>query len=336
VWTTDTPSHSEVRYGVGYQLNGRADAARHGLLPVGTVHAIRVTGLVPGRTYNYRAVSTRVVKLKAYWPEKGLSVESATSRFTTFDRNKATASFTVVSDTHEDVPRVNALMQAVDWKNTDFLVHDGDAFDWLDTEDQLFAKWLDPIGRGLAHAKPLVFARGNHETRGPFARQLFSYLPVEGGEFYSAREAGPMHLLVLDTGEDKADSTNVYARLNRAEPYLAAELQWFADHARTTPRFASAPFRVVLMHQPNWGFMADGAAKWRALANETGVDLVISGHTHRFARRDAGTNGAGFTQLVLGQDQLARVVAYTDSIRVVVESSKGERVDAFTIPRRHR
>jgi hypothetical protein len=90
VWMTDTPSHSEVRFGLTDALGRRADVSSHGLVPVGTVHAIRVTGLAPGQTYQYKAVSTRVVKMKAYWPEKGLSVESPVQSFTTFDRNKAT------------------------------------------------------------------------------------------------------------------------------------------------------------------------------------------------------------------------------------------------------
>ena len=37
-------------------------------------------GLEPGATYSYQAVSTRVVKLKAYWPDKGLSIESPVLR----------------------------------------------------------------------------------------------------------------------------------------------------------------------------------------------------------------------------------------------------------------
>ena len=71
VWTTDAPSHSEVRYGTGTVLDKKAESVRHGLVDIGTLHSIRVTGLTPGRTYNYQIASTRVVKMKAYWPEKG-------------------------------------------------------------------------------------------------------------------------------------------------------------------------------------------------------------------------------------------------------------------------
>lgn len=334
VWMTDTPSHSAVRYGVGDSLDQQAESPVHGLLPVTLLHSVRLTGLTPGKRYHYRAISTRVVKLKAYWPEKGLSIETPIFSFTTFDRHAPTVAFSLITDTHEDVARINSEMKAIDWNTTDFLVHLGDAFDWVDNEDQLFAKWLDPVGRGLAHAKPLLFARGNHEYRGAFARALFDYVPVASGEFYAARDIGPLHLLVLDSGEDKPDSTNVYSRLNRSEPYLQRELQWAADQATSDPRFGAAPFRVVLMHQPLWGSMPEGAAKFRRFANAAKIDLVIAGHDHRFSRVNAGTGGAGYTTLVLGQDQVARVAATASAIRVVVRSTKGELVDSFVVSRR--
>ena len=68
------------------RVSGEAENPEHGLLPIGLHHAVRVTRLEPGKTYRYRAVSTRVVKMKSYWPEKGLSTESPVYSFTTFDR----------------------------------------------------------------------------------------------------------------------------------------------------------------------------------------------------------------------------------------------------------
>lgn len=331
VWTTDTPSHAIVRFGTGEALDQEAESREHGLLPVGTVHAVRLRNLTPGRAYRYQAVATRVVKLNAYWPEKGHAVESRVSTFTTFDRRKTLASFSVVTDTHENVARIDALMKAIDWNTTDFLGHVGDAFDWLQSEDQLFARWLDPINRGLGGSKPLVYARGNHEWRGPFARMLFPYVPIEENRFYFARDHGPVHLVVLDTGEDKPDDTNVYSRLNRSEPYLADQLRWLAGESAANARFRDAPFRVVLMHQPNWGAMPDGRARWIAAANAARVDLVIAGHQHRFSRIPAGTNGANFTTVVVGQDQVARAEATATGLTVTVKAATGEVVDTIAV-----
>jgi predicted MPP superfamily phosphohydrolase len=336
MWTTDTPSHSEVRYGLTPALDQRAVSASHGLIDVGTVHAVRLSGLQPGRTYHYQIASTRVVKMKAYWPEKGLETTAPVKAFATLDRARPEARFVSISDTHENVARIDSLMRAIDWARTDFLVHTGDAFDWLDNEDQLFARWLDPIGKGLAQSKGLVYARGNHELRGMFARDLYRYVPTAEGRFYRARDHGPVHLLVFDSGEDKPDSTNVYSRLNRSEPYLAEQLAWLDAHARTDQRASSAPFRVAVVHQPNWGSMPDGRAAWVKALNAARVDLLVAGHTHRFSRTDAGTDGRNFTTVIVGQGQFASVAATNTAITVVVRGASGTVVDSVTIARRTR
>ena len=170
--------------------------------------------------------------------------------------------------------------------------------------------------------------------RGPFARQLFDYVPNIEGRFYFARDAGPVHLVVLDTGEDKADDTNVYARLNRTAPYRAAELAWLREHFSSTPRVKDAPFRVIVMHQPRWGWLPDGNGAWIQAANDAGVDLVIAGHTHRFSYTPPSASaGHKYHLLVIGQDQVARVDATATTLKVVVTATDGKVVHSMEIPR---
>lgn len=335
VFFTDTPSHVKVRYGLNGDPGAVAEPHVDGLVPVGTRHVVHLTDLSPGTTYTYEVAATRVVKLNAYWPEKGLEARSGPHRLTTFDGRKPSVSFSVVTDTHEDTQRISRLNQAIDWDATEFLVHLGDAFHWMDTQEHLFRAWLRPTLAGLGHDKPLFFVRGNHELRGPFARNLLEYVPTVEGRFYFARDAGPVHLIVLDTGEDKPDDTNVYAELNRTEPYRAEELAWFQDHVKTSRRIFDAPFRVVLMHQPQWGWLADGPGPWVDAANEAGIDLIISGHRHRFSYTPPGEGlEHDYHLLTLDQDQVARVMADTDTLRVIVTGLEGDTVQTLTIPRR--
>jgi len=339
VWLTDAPSHSLVRYARGTglpaaALTQSAEPQHDGLVPVGLRHVVHLTGLEPGATYSYQVVSTRVVKLKAYWPDKGLAIESPVYALTTLDPRKPTASFSVVTDTHEDIARIRALNKLIDWKSTDFLVHTGDAFHWIDDEEHLFRNWLEPTIAGLGQSTPLVYARGNHELRGAFARQLFDYIPTVEGRFYFARDAGPVHLIVIDTGEDKPDDTNVYAQLNRTAPYRTDELAWLRAHIASAERVRSAPFRVIAMHQPRWGWLADGNESWIQAANDAGVDLVIAGHTHRFSYTAPGPGVAHkYHLLVVGQDQVARVDATTTELKVVVTATDGKVVHTLVIPR---
>ena len=342
VWMTDTPSHSRVRYARGGDvpasgLTSVAEPERDGLVPVGLRHVVHLTNLEPGTAYSYQAVSTRVVKLKAYWPDKGLSTEAPVARFTTLDPRKPTVAFSVVTDTHEDLTRIRALNKLIDWKTSEFLVHTGDAFNWLDSEEQLFRNWLEPIIAALGGSRPLMFARGNHELRGPFARELFEYVPTIEGRYYYARDAGPVHLVVVDTGEDKPDDTNVYALLNKTSSYRAAELEWLRGHFKTDPRVPTAPFRIVAMHQPLWGWLADGNQAWIDEANNAGVDLVIAGHNHKFSYTPPGPGVPHkYHLLVVGQDQVARVDATTTTLTVTVTGTDGKVVQTIVIPARRR
>lgn len=335
VWLTDTPSHAKVRYGPGSDLSSVAEPQVDGLVPVGTRHVVHLRELSPGTTYSYEVVASRVVKLKAYWPDKGLDVRSGPHQFTTFDRGSPSVSFSVVTDTHEDTGLIDRLNRAIDWESTEFLVHAGDAFNWVDTEEHVFRAWLRPTAAGLAHTKSLIFLRGNHELRGPFARRLLDYVPTPEGRFYYARDAGPVHLIVLDTGEDKPDDTNVYAELNRTVPYRTDELAWFREHVESTPRVSEAPFRIILMHQPEWGWLADGSDAWVEVANAAGVDLVIAGHRHRFSYTPPGPDVEHtYHLLVVGKDQVARVDATATELKVVVTGTDGSVVHTAVIPHR--
>ncbi len=335
VWKTDTNCHSRVEYGESVDLGEVAESFPYGLVPIGTTHAIRLSGLKSGKTYYYRTVSTRVVKMKAYWPEKGLSIKSQVYRFTVPDPGNETVTFGFLTDTqHEDLQRLAKNLDLIDWKGIEFLVHGGDAFGSIENEDQLFTKFLRPVTERLDH-KPLVFVRGNHEFRGSFARQLYDYLPTGSGEFYYSFDAGPVHFLVLDTGEDKDDDTNVYSGLNRTEPYRELEFAWLQEHVRTNQRIKKAPFRVILMHAPNWGWVNEESGKWTELANRAGVDLVIAGHTHRYSWDPAGTDGRDYGVLVVGQDQAAHFVASSTEIKVVVTDTAKGVVEEISVPRRN-
>ncbi len=332
-WKTDTDCHSRVEYGETEALGSIAEEYPHGLLPIGTTHAIRLEGLTPGKTYYFKAVSTRVVKMKGYWPEKGLSIESKAGKFTLPDPAGSTVSFSFITDTqHEDLRRLAKNLDIVDWDNIDFLAHGGDAFGTVDNEEELFSVFLRPITERLKN-KPLVFIRGNHDLRGSFARNLYDYLPTGSGEFYYTFDAGPAHFMVLDTGEDKDDDTNVYAGLNRTEPYREQEFDWLQKHVQTNQRVKEAPFRIILMHAPNWGWVDGLNDKWTDLANQTGVDLVVAGHHHRYSWSPAGTDGRNYGVLVVGQDQAAHVEVSSTQIKVITTDISRNVVGEISVPR---
>jgi hypothetical protein len=141
--------------------------------------------------------------------------------------------------------------------------------------------------------------------------------------------------MVLDTAEDKPDDTNVYADLNRTVPYRADELSWLRGHLETTGRVSTAPFRVILMHNPGWGWLTDGPGPWVETANAAQVDLVIAGHRHRSSYTPPGPDvDHSYHLLVVGQRQVARVDATVSELKVVVTGLDGTVAHTVVLPRR--
>jgi predicted phosphodiesterase len=332
-WMTDAQGDAKVSYGE-QALDHETVPQIDGLVPVGTLHRVVLRGLQPGRTYRYRVASRRVVALRPYWPDRGKTAESPVYSFTTFDTSKKNTRFATMTDTHENVERVRALAELAQRQPMDFIVHTGDGVHYATGESQVKDKFLEPMASGLQGRVPLLYARGNHEYRGEFARSLGDYLHAQEGRYYYTRDQGPLHLVVVDTGEDKPDATNVYAGLNDLRSYRADEYAWFKRVLADEPRMRSAPFTVVLGHDPEWGWLDGANAEWTKRANEAKVDLFIAGHLHRLERIKPGERGNDFTILALGQDQIARVEADERELKVSVLDRAGKVLDAFTLRRR--
>lgn len=333
-WMTDSDSDGVVHYGE-HALDHTAVAQREGLLDVGTFHRVMIEGLQPGHTYQYQVASRRVVALNAYWPERGRTVKSAVARFATLDPARPTARFAAITDTHESVPRIRTLLEEIGKSPVDFVAHLGDSINYAVSEQQLKNVFLAPAAEALGGATPMFYVRGNHEYRGPFARALGPYLHAQDARYDFVRDDGPLHLIAVDTGEDKPDETNVYAGLNDLRDYRRQGLARFGQ-ALAGARTHTAPFTVVLGHQPTWGWTGGDNAQWTRLANQAKVDLFIAGHVHRFMHIKPGEWGNDFPILVVGLDQVAWVEADERTLKVRVTRTDGTLVDSFTLERRRK
>ncbi|HEY0662924.1 MAG TPA: FN3 domain-containing metallophosphoesterase family protein [Lysobacter sp.] len=330
-WMTDAPSDARVRFGE-QSLEREAIPDEGGLLPVGTLHRVVVDGLRPGARYRYQVTSRRVVAMKPYWPERGGTAESDIAEFTTLDPSKATTRFAVITDTHEDPARVRDLLAQIRQKDVDFVVHAGDSIDDAASERQVREGFVAPTAEGLGGRIPMLYVRGNHETRGEFSRTLMPWLYAAEGRYYYTRQHGPLQLLAIDTGEDKPDATRVYSELNNMHAYRERERRWFRE-ALAQP--TAAAFRVVLVHQPEWGWTSTGPGPWTQLANDAGVDLMIAGHDHVHSWSPAG-GGKNYPTLVVGQDKFAIVDADRNLIRIELFDRDGRRLHGYSVSRRTR
>ena len=185
----------------------------------------------------------------------------------------------------------------------DLVFLNGDSLSHLETEGQVLERCLRPASELFASRTPLLLVRGNHETRGAFARELGRYLDLPDGRFYYSFDHGPVHFIVMDTGEDKEDGHWAYSGLTGFDAYRQKEAEWLAREV-ASPAWRQARFRVLVAHMPFFGNErtrveghgpADVRQRWGSILNEPG-----STSTSRGIRTDGLGRAGGGRQYVPG------------------------------------
>lgn len=349
VWFTNKSGVAQVEYAplasfadlaarktVRMAVDGLVDANQ-------TRHVVTLRGLAAGQAYGYRIQATEIKSFKPYKVIYGETVSmermnDAPLSFVTLDPQKPRCSFSVVCDIHQDSRRLAAMLDHAAWPSTDFVALNGDMIHHLESEKQLFDSFLDVCVARFAVRTPMIYVRGNHETRGSMARQLRDYFPTPEGRYYYHFQQGPARVLVLDSGEDKPDDSEEYSGLVDFDPYRAEEAAWL-KRAITEPDFQRSPYKVVLIHMPlfggnNWYGERKNRELFLPLLNEAGIDLALSGHTHRYARIDAGQHANQFPIVIGDPQNLIRVDASPDGLNVVVQNADGSLKDEVHLPKR--
>jgi predicted phosphodiesterase len=324
------PSTAVVEYGPTERLGQTADAAAGGLITFAAdVHKIRIDDLSPGTDYFYRVRVTQVAFKNCYDVKRGQETVTATGRFRTLVAGGDKCSFTVINDTHEHANTMHTLAGRIRATPADFTFWNGDVFNEVHDGPQMARQLVGFMGNdAVAANQPMQLLRGNHDVRGIMARDIGRFTDIAGGRFYGSFRQGPVAFVCLDSGEDKPDDHPVYAGLNDFAAFRTRQREWLKTELRK-PHITSAPFRVVFVHIPlRWtnesstgSWCSDGRAKWNDLLVDAKVDLLISGHTHRFAYlKPDGTYP--YAQLVGGGPVLGAatfVHAQADAKRLTVQ-----------------
>src|SRR5690606_16601195 len=92
--------------------------------------------------------------------------------------------FPVINDMDGRNEVQNNLLSIGSVEDADFVIFNGDMANSLLSEEQMFADYMDTAIERFASEKPMVYARGNHETRGPFAIAYPRYFPTPTGKLY--------------------------------------------------------------------------------------------------------------------------------------------------------
>lgn len=346
VWFTSKPCASWIEYGTGESrgtfpefgsLIGSAKSSLHGLFAAnGTRHTVTIKGLKPGQSFPYRVVAREILKFEPYEVVYGESVAGGMLEFRTLDPRKGAFQFDVFQDIHTDPLRLNALLQVPGGEASELRFFNGDTVSDLSREASIFDGFLDAAVSRFASRSPFIYIRGNHDTRGLLARSLGDYFPPRDGRFYYAFDHGPVHFIILDSGEDKPDDSPVYAGLADFDRYRLREAEWLKAEVRTDA-FLNAGFRVVLVHMPPFGtgFTPESLGKaWGPILNGAGIDLVLSGHYHRLIKLLPAEGRNSFPVLCAPQNALVRAEVRPESIGLKVIDAQGSVLETLTLPAR--
>jgi len=346
VWGVNDTSTGWVEYGETEALGQIAMADGEGLHPLdAVVHKITLPSLRPATRYYYRTVSVPIAFLGAYDIRRGRPFESPIHQFVTADDGAGNrVRFSVINDTHENPETLKTVFTRLASEPGDLTFWNGDMFNDIATEKQMAEQLLYPANMAYAARTPVYFARGNHDVRGAEARALGRFVAAPNGSYYYSFRQGPVAFIVLDTGEDKDDTHPVYAGLGTFDAYRTRQAGWLADELRKE-HVRSAPFRVVVAHIPLYSTRptqahggADARAKWHDHLVKGRVDVLITGHTHRYAYMEPDATRP-FGQITGGGPQPAAATiisgeATAQDLRIVMRTLDGVSVGEYAYTRR--
>ncbi|MEC3879148.1 metallophosphoesterase family protein [Parapedobacter sp. 10938] len=316
-------------------------AVNDGFKTKDTVHRVYLDGLKPGTTYRYRVYSQEVKRHEWSTVEYGTIVasqvyRSAPLRFTTPSPLEETVTFAVINDMHGQNDVMQQLLEQVDFDAHPIVFFNGDMAGFFLSEQQVFTDFMDTGVKQFASQYPMYYARGNHETRGPFAGQFSRYFPSVSGKPYYLVRRGPVCFVVLDSGEDKPDSDIEYGGLAAFDDYRDEQAAWLAE-ALTRPEFTTAPYKIAICHMPpfkGWHGQHEVIDKFVPLLNQAGIQLMLSGHLHRHIKQQPDEHHA-FPVLVNSNKALVSAKGDSRQLQLTVLDTEGKQVDSITLNPSH-
>ena len=304
--------------------------SHEGLIDVGdNLHKVRIQNLNPGKEYEYQLFVSEILEYRPYECTYGDTLLSQIYTFKTFSSERNKVNFTVFCDIHDRADKLGKYLESNAIEKQDCYFLNGDIMGYIVEERQLFKSFLDTCVNRFASEKPFFYVRGNHETRGKFARQLKDYLDFPDNKYYYAQTIGPVRFVVLDGGEDKPDNSKEYSGLVDFDPYRLEELEWLKEEV-SSDDFKNALFKVVIIHMPiierekNWYGMAFLEEHFGPVLKEAGIDLMISGHTHKNAWIDANKSGFGYPVMISSNNNYIEAEVNEKEISLMLKDLEGK------------
>ncbi|MBR3815408.1 MAG: metallophosphoesterase [Clostridia bacterium] len=273
VWVTSGKGSGYVKYTYNGEEKTVWDASGGLIRTDDTIHSVQVPKAeLQGNTYK---VGSQQVGFKfGYSAFKRKTVESKEYSFDGVAKQDG-LKLLCISDIHE---MKKEMSQSVSYftDKPDMVLILGDVKGEMEFKSDFVDHVLENAFTLSGGEIPVVYTRGNHETRGEFGSQAIKYLPSETGEYYFTFDFGPLSAIVVDSGEDKEDDHEEYSGLIDFAAYREQEYNWLCSLDASD--FENAAYKIVFSHDPT---LTDHFGKdWTQPMLDLGMDLIVGGHHH--------------------------------------------------------
>jgi hypothetical protein len=337
MWHTEKPAYGWVEYGKTDALGKKADTVIDGLRSANTtLHKIRITGLEPGIEYYYRVCSKPIESFAPYEVVFDETLYSGTYAFNTFPTSSSPVSCVIFNDLHNNYAMYDSLCDVLGDTDYQFSIFNGDCFADPQSGNAVLEA-LTNFNKGIsAFSRPPVFIRGNHESRGAYARDLKQNFDYPDDEFFFAMTAGPARFVFLDCGEDKTDDHAEYSGLTDFSGYRERQKEWLSEEIKSDA-FVNAEFRILVHHIPLYnrndrGISRFSRALWAPVLDESQIDLAISGHVHRYGFVPVNEADNSYPVLIGGGSKNGTVMVLTaqsGKLGIEVLNTAGEIIGTY-------
>ena len=268
-----------------------------------TIHKISVPMDVLDKAGEY-TVYTRAMILRG--PYESLQGKTISATYNWKGVNETDGiNYYVISDNH-NTHKTPLAAASYFGDDLDMLICCGDTVSWIDREADLtqFLYLASDITKGEV---PVIYARGNHETKGVKAHEYYNYVGADGENYYYTFRLGSIWGIVLDVGEDHGDNFIEYAGVAKFNTYRDEQTVFLDEvlaNAENEFNAEGVTYRIAVCHIPlTVKYVNDhaGAYKnaWIERLNQMKLTVLYGGHVHELWYIDpAFEDGSTLTQVV--------------------------------------
>lgn len=249
-----------------------------------TIHKITVPMEVLDNAGEYTLYTRSMLLRGPYCALQGRTIR-ASYRWRGVNSNDG-LNYYVLSDTHN--ARKTPYEAATYFGDSlDFLISCGDNVSWIDRKADL-TEMLFLAGKITKGEVPVIYARGNHETKGIKAHEFYQYVGSRGEDFYYTFRLKNIWGVVLDVGENHADDFVKYYEAAKFDAYRDEQTKFLDRVLENAENEFDAPdtdYRIAVCHIPlTIKYEEDHAGKvkdeWLKRLNQMKLTILYSGHVH--------------------------------------------------------